>query len=247
MKILKLSKPFSDSEVKAAESAVDTLGVNTRLTLPTGFELEVDRSPSGYDVLNLIEHHDTQMALSAMAQAMQIGTKQKYAYPYGSGNQMQGEFLAQVLASIMKSMEDTLNEWAVAPLVDWNFGSGNYPKIKFMPVQDETQSMIYSIFSEIIKKDPTMLTPKYIASIANSVSDRLGLDAKINPEKDAILAFETGKKAAADALKKPAPPTPKVLKEKIAKKAVALEDDPGFEEKFKEMGKEYAINFFKQI
>jgi len=241
LKILKLGKPFSETEVSKAEEAVETIGVNSRITLPTGFELEIDRAPSGYDVLRLIEHHDTQIALSTLTQATQLGSKSKYNYPYGSGYSTQSNYIVQMLQSVMKSMEDTLNEWAVAPLIDWNFKKGSYPKIKLMPLKTDTEKFLISIFESIVKKDPTYLTPAFINKISNEVAEILGLEIKEVSDKDAIKAFESGKRKEYDKQKKPATTTPQSVRDKIQKKSVELKDDPYFLEKFEAIGRNFAI------
>ena len=242
LKILKLGKPFSETEVSEAEEAVDTIGVNSRVTLPSGFELEVDRSPSGYDVLKLIEHHDTQIALSTLTQAMQLGSKGTYNYPYGSGYSVQSDFITQMLHSVMKSMEDTLNEWAVAPLIDWNFKSGSYPKIKLMPLKDKAQQQIISIFETLIKKEPSLLSTSFVNKLVNEVAQILGLEVKEEQDnKNALKAFESGKKKEFDKKRKPAINTPVKLKDMIKEKAIELKGDPFFLEKFEIMGRNFAI------
>ena len=248
LKILKLNKPFSNTETTAAEDAVDEIGVNSRVTLPSGFDLEIDRSPTGYDVLKLIEHHDTQIALSTLTQAMQMGTGQTYAYPYGSGYKAQSAFIVQMIQSVMKSMEDTLNEWAVAPLIDWNFASKSYPKIKLMPLKDETQDYMIKIFEELLKKDPaSAITPKFATALANEVAGILGLEVTIDEKKDALKAFENGKKKVFDEKKIDAIPTPKDVKKNLKLKAIQLRDDVYYLEKFETMGKEYALELISNL
>lgn len=247
LKVLKLGKPFSDAEVTKAEEAVDEIGVNSRVTLPSGFELEVDRSPSGYDVLGLINHHDTQMALSTLTQAIQMGTGAKYSYPYGKGYETQNAFVVQMLQSVMKNMEDTLNEWAVAPLIDWNFGTGNYPKIKLMPLRAKTQEYIMKIFNALVSKDPsTYVTPKFANQLADEVATLLGLEVEPIGKKDGTKSFETGKKKVYDEKGLPATPTPEVVKKKIREKAIRLAEDPYFLEKFEAMGRQYALRVIKE-
>jgi hypothetical protein len=241
LKILKLGKPFSETEVAKAEEAVESIGVNSRVTLPTGFELEVDRAPSGYDVLKLIEHHDTQIALSTLTQATQLGTKSTYNYTYGSGFNVQSNFIVQMLQSVMKNMEDTLNEWAVAPLIDWNFKNGSYPKIKLMPLKTDTERLILSIFETIVKKDPSYLTSSFINKLSNEAAEILGLEIKEEEDKDALKAFESGKRKEYDKQKKPAKSTTDEVKDKVKIKAIELKDDPYFLEKFEAMGRDYAI------
>lgn len=247
LKILKLGKPFSETEVSKAEEAVEQIGVNSRLTLPAGFELEIDRSPTGYDVLKLIEHHDSQIALSTLTQATQLGSKSSYNYPYGSGYGIQSNFIVQMLQSVMKNMEDTLNEWAVAPLIDWNYNSGSYPKIKLMPLRSQTEQYLMSIFESIIKKDPTYMTPAFLNKLSNEVAQMLGLEIKEEQDVDALKAFESGKRKVFDQKKKPAKPTPDAVKNKIKIKSIELKGDPYFLEKFEALGRDFAFDQIKEV
>ncbi len=246
LKILKLGKPFSEQEVSKAEEAVDTIGVNSRVTLPTGFELEVDRSPSGYDVLKLIEHHDSQIALSTLTHALQLGSKGTYNYPYGKGYSSQSSYIIHMIHSIMKNMEDTLNEWAVAPLIDWNFNNDSYPKIKLMPLKDNIQQQLINIFEKLISKDPSFISPGFANELSNEVAQTLGLEIKENTNKDAFNSFESGKRKEYDRKKKPAIATPEDIKNKIKKQAVKLQDDSYFLEKFEAMGRSFAIEQLKK-
>ncbi len=247
LKILKLGKPFSESEVSAAETAVESIGINSRVTLPAGFELEVNRAPSGYDVLKLIDHHDTQIALSTLTQAMQLGSKGKYNYPYGSGYTIQSNFIIQMIQSVMKNMEDTLNEWAVAPLIDWNFNKGSYPKIKLMPLRDRTEQYLMNIFDKLISKDPaTYASPAFVNKLSNEVAEMMGLEIKEDLDQDALKAFESGKKKESDKRKIPAVPTSEKTKALIKEKSIQLKDDPYFLEKFETMGRNFAIKHLKQ-
>ncbi len=248
LKILKILKPTSDTEVSAAEKAIDEIGVNTRVSLPSGFELDVNRAPSGYDVLKLIEHHDTQIALSTLTQAMRMGTSGKYAYTYGRGYETQGAFIVQMLDSVMRSMENTLNEWAIAPLIDWNFGSQSYPTIKLMPAKAEIQEFLIRIFETLLKKDPdSVMTSSFANKLADEVAEMLGLETKSKENTDAYRAFESGKKKEFDRLSVPAIPTPKEIKEEIKKKAILLKDDIYFFEKFEVMGRNFAQKQIKMI
>ena len=241
LKILKLTKPFSEQEVTKAEEAVDTIGANSRVTLPAGFDFEIDRSPSGYDVLKLIEHHDAQIALSTLTHALQLGSKGTYNYPYGKGYTTQSSYIIHMIHSIMKNMEDTLNEWAVAPLIDWNFKNGSYPKIKLMPLKDNIQQQLIGIYEKLITKDPhTFMSRGFANKLSTEVAETLGLEIKENSKLDALSAFESGKVKVFDKQKKPAVPTPEEAKTKIKKEAVKLQDDPYFLEKFEAMGQSFA-------
>jgi len=248
LKILKLSKPTAESEVAAAEDVIDTVGANSRITLPPGFELEINRASGGYDVLPLIEHHDSQMVLSTLAQAIQMGTKSTYGYTYGKGYEMQGEFIVQMLSSIMKSMEDTLNEWAVDPLIEWNFGpDASRPRIKLMPLNNEVQRYLLSLFEKLLAKDPSIVPQEFIDKLSKEAAEKLGFDleTKVNAQQQATKAFENGKKTIADDRKLPAPATDGKTKKDILLAAQALRNEPNFLDHFEALGRDYALKHFE--
>lgn len=244
LKILKLNKATSNTEVEAAENVVDTLGINSRVTLPAGFELEINRAGSGYDVLPLIEHHDTQMVLSTLSQAITMGTGQKYAYTYGAGFGMQGEYITQALESVMKNIEDTLNEWAVAELIDWNFGTGCYPKIKLMPLKNEIQIYMMKLFESLLKKDPDRIPQEFIDKLSQEAAEKMGFDLETesNAVKQAQKAFENGKKIIADQMKVPAPPTDNKTKKEIKATAEILKNETNFLEHYEALGRDYVMH-----
>lgn len=156
-------------------------------------------------------------------------------------------------------MEDTLNQWAVAPLIDWNFGTTAYPKIKLMPLQDSVRSYLLSLFEKIVSKDPSQLSPEFTDKIAREVAERLGFDLETPPAtgktptekkesnaaKKALDLFEEAKRKESDIFKKPSPSTDKETKARIVEKARELEGDESFESTFRKMGTQYAIKYLK--
>ena len=246
LKILKIVTPnINEEQVRAAENAVEQIGVNTRITMPQGMELDVDRSPSGYDVLSLINHHDNQMKVSALTQITSVGTGDKYAYTYGSGFKAQGSYLNQCVESILRSMEYTINEWAINPLIDWNFNSQAYPKIQFISLTSDTQTMLNDVFYAMLKRKDYTLPADFENRILDNVSTILGLEYKTPTEQDAIKSFESGKKGMSNVLKIPAPATTKQIKAMLTKKFVELKDDSNVLEKFEVMGKDHCLQFFQ--
>lgn len=184
LKILKINQTTTSAERESAEEVVDTLGVNTRVTLPPGIELEIQRGgESGFNVLPLIEHHNNQMSKSALVQVLD---QVKYAYPYGKGTPA-SQYVDLAIQSIMKEMEATLNVYAIAPLIDWNFGTQAYPEIKFEKLADSSQAFLREVFTQIIKKGDT-LPDGFIEEVVSETAKALRLEwtagKEINPKKD---------------------------------------------------------------
>ena len=180
LKVLKINQSLTSAERESAESVVDSIGINSRITLPPGIELEIDRSTGGLDIMPLITHHDNQMALSALTQ---IVSQIKYAYPYGKGTE-QSKYLSLSIHAIMRQMENTLNTYAVAPLIDWNFGSGAYPQIKLQDLTDEVQILLSHIFDQIIKRKETPISEEFVEEVTQKISQKMGLEITNTKSKE---------------------------------------------------------------
>jgi len=242
LKILRVAQTKTEAEREKAEEVVDTIGVNTRITLPPGVDLEVERGGGGYDPLPLIEHHNKMMARSALTQAVD---QVKYAYPYGKGTSA-SQYLALAIQSIMSQMEETLNTYAVAPLIDWNFGSKAYPKIKFEKLADVSKTFLREVFDKIMKSG-TQLPDGFVEEVINETAKNLKLEwaykKKISNSKTPFQAFEEGKLKRSDMLDIKAPRTPKEIKRKLLK----IESSPKNIRGCYELGEKFANLWQKKI
>jgi len=238
LKILKINQTLTPSEREAAEDVVDTIGINSRITLPPGIELEIQRGGGSYDPLPLIEHHNLMMARSALIQAVD---QMKYAYPYGKGT-TSSQFLVLSLESIMLQMESTLNTYAVGPLIDFNFNSLSYPQIKFEKLSDVSRQFLMEVFDKIMKQK-VGLPQEFIDEVIYETAKNLNLNwatkkkkEEKGKNKEALISFEKGKIKMADKLGIDAPSTPKELKEKLLK----VEHKVELEKKCFKLGEEFA-------
>lgn len=247
LKILKINQTTTTAEREAAEEVVDTIGVNTRITLPPGLELEIQRGgDKGFDLMPLIDHHNNQMAKSALVQVLD---QVKYAYPYGKGTPA-SQYVDLAIGSIMKQMEATLNTYAVADLIDWNFGTHVYPKIRFEKLADASAAFLRDVFNQIMKTGhelPDGFISEVVAETAKTLklkwttTDKDNLD-KGDLNKKAYLSFERGKKLKADKLEIDAPKTPRKLKEQILK----LKIQPDLDFKCFKLGEKFTNVIYKK-
>ena len=234
LKILRINNTMTSAQREKAEEVVDTIGINSRVTLPPGVDLEIERGGGGYDPLPLIEHHNLMMARSAICQALD---QVKYAYPYGRGTPS-SQFLIMSIESIMRQMEATLNTYAVAPLIDFNFGTSAYPQIKFEKISDPSKEFLMNVFNQIMKAKvglPKGFIDQVIDETAKSLNLKWALEEKTE-NKEALEAFERGKLEQSNKLRIKAPRTPKSLKEKILK----VKNTPENLTRCYELGKEFA-------
>jgi len=237
LKILKIGQTLTQTEREAAEEVVDTIGINSRITLPPGVELEIERGGGGYDPLPLIQHHDEQMSKSALTQVLD---QVKYAYPYGRGTPS-SQYLIIALESIMQEMAATINTYAIAPLIDFNYSSKVYPYLQFEKLSDASQIFLREVFDRLMRaKVP--LPEGFVEQVVDETAKNLNLawvrNQKNEEEKgnrQALESFEKGKLKKANELEIRAPSTPFKLKEKLLK----VRSEPDLLEKCYKLGEEF--------
>ncbi|MCD6402681.1 hypothetical protein J7L36_02410 [bacterium] len=174
------------------------------------------------------------MSRSALTQAID---QVRYAYPYGKGTPS-SQFLVLTIESIMNQMAATLNTYAVAPLIDFNFKTSAYPEIKFEKISDVSQEFLREVFSEIMKAR-VQLPEGFINQVIDETARNLNLKWAFQEKeenREAVKEFERGKLEEANKLKIKAPRTPRKLKEKLLRVKKGQKNI----EKCYKLGKEFA-------
>jgi len=174
VRLLKPLKQLDSTEREAAEEAVDNMGINSRLTLPPGYDMEWIFGGKGKDGMPLIQHHNLMMAKSAMQSFMSLGTEGKGG-SYALGK-TQAEWYSMFIESILRQMEATINTYAIPQLIKWNFGTNAYPTLRFNPVEDRAGELLKAVFTEISKKDLTVIPDGFVKEVIDKTAENLGLE-----------------------------------------------------------------------
>ena len=184
------------------------------------------------------------MAKSALAQAV---SNEQYAYPYGKGTPS-SQYLVLSIESIMRQIEATLNTYAVAPLIDWNFSTDAYPTLRFDHISDIAQDFLKDVFNSIMKYDKP-LPEGFVNEVIAEASKALKLkwvpkkvDTVKKKKNSALEEFEKGKLKKADDLDIDAPSTPKTMKEKLLK----AKNNPDLLKKCYKLGEDFAQMYAKK-
>lgn len=169
----KLKTPANaDKDVRTiAERAADRFAVRQRITLPEGYDLE-EYKTTPMDVQNAINHHDTSMARSVLAQFMMLGAESKTGS--FSLSRDQSDLLLMSLESLQKELAAHMNSYLFPELIDYNFTSKAYPTFKFAGLSDRTKQITTDAFNEMLRKGDA---PDYVKEgIAKDMATELGID-----------------------------------------------------------------------
>lgn len=175
IRIVRSPEGSDPDKVNEVVKLVAQLGFNSTMTLPDGFDLEMpEMGKKGLDLLPFIHHHDTQMSKAVLAQVLDIGVEGSTGSFNLSDTHL--DIFITNLGLIGDSIAAILNEYLVPRLIDWNFGTGNYPRIEFVPFERDTKKFLADLFHRISSSRALNVSPEFMVKLEEQMSRVIGLD-----------------------------------------------------------------------
>jgi hypothetical protein len=166
---------------------------------PEGYKVELLKDSGGYDYLNMINHHNSQMSKSLLASFLDSaqGAGSNDTTLFAAPQPGDSMFLL-MLNAIMDDIANSINHYIIPQLIDWNFSGGKYPLFTWGKLTDEQKAAISSTFDKLATVAPTSqgVTPEFMRALEEHMADEMGLDVDYD-EVDRRVEEE---KAKADAI-----------------------------------------------
>jgi hypothetical protein len=161
-------------------SALSQLGLAQYIVLPTAdwTVQTLNESASRFDFLGLINHHNSQMSKSVLAQWFdnEQGGGQGDSTLVDFGKQDDVTFF-MMLEGILEEMAQVINDHIFPRFVDWNFGSGKYPQFKWGPLTAEQKSAIQDTFDKLAAAgQQANVTPEFMLALEQHQAENFGFD-----------------------------------------------------------------------
>ena len=164
-----------------------------------------------FDFLGLINHHNSQMSKSILAQWFDDaqGAGQSDSALVDFGKQDDATFL-MMLDGLLEEMAEVIDHHIFPRFVDWNFGSGKYPHFKWGELTAEQKAAIQDTFDKLAVAGQTAnVTPEFMLELEQQMAEDLGLDIdydkiKAEREKQQKLMAKQAQAQAAMAAERPA-------------------------------------------
>ena len=179
-----------ESEFDKWMELVAKLGFNSTIALPDDISLELlDTGNNFVDITPLIQHHDAQAAKSVLAQVIDLGVEGRTGSFNLSDTHLDVflvnlELMAQYISSIF-------NNSLIPKLIDWNFGTGNYPKVQFQPFDRLVKAQLFDIYKRISASANLNASPEFLAELEKKVASATGLNVPYEEiEESVVKLFE---------------------------------------------------------
>jgi len=161
-------------DLKDFRKAISALGTVISITYPEGCTVEpFEGKHKLTEYLPMIQHHDVMMAVSFLAQFMNLG------HEGGGGSfalsQDQSNLFLMSLMSLLDEIAEVFNIQVIPQLIDWNFGTEKYPRLTFTPFSDTIRSAIMDTFKSLLAARFPQISPEFAIGLEEQISEELGL------------------------------------------------------------------------
>jgi hypothetical protein len=162
-------------------SALAQLGLAQYIALPSAdwTVQTLNETSSRFDFLGLINHHNSQMSKSVLAQWFddeQGGGQGGESNLVDFGKQSDVTFF-QMLEGILEEMAEVISNEIFPRFVDWNFGSEKYPQWKWGPLTAEQKAAIQDTFDKLATAgQQANVTPEFMLDLEQRMAAELGFD-----------------------------------------------------------------------
>lgn len=177
-----------EDKTKAGEIANSVRAHNKGyVVLPNGFTMDIKAGDIKMEeILSYIQHHDTKISSSMLAQFINLGQDGKGgAY---SLSQDATDFFLMALNATAKKVEDITNRFVIPQLVRYNYAVEDFPKIRCGEIGAKNKKAIADALKSLVDGQlvkPDFETEKYLRNLFNlpeiNEEDR---QAIIDKEKD---------------------------------------------------------------
>lgn len=167
-------KSMRGEELKKFREALTSIGSMVAMTLPETCKVEpFESSRRLTEFLALLQHHDTAMRMAFLAQFMGLGTE-------GGGgslslSQDQSNLFLMSIMGLLDDIAQVFNSQVIPQLIDWNFGTGKYPKLVFTPFSDTLRSAVMTTFANLLQARFPQVSEEFILELEKEVAEELGM------------------------------------------------------------------------
>jgi hypothetical protein len=159
--------------------ALAQLGLAQYIVLPNAdwTVQTLNEAAARFDYLGLINHHNSQMSKSVLAQWFDNeqggGAGDSTLVDFGKQDDVT---YMMMLEGILEEMAEVINTHIFPRFVDWNFGSEKYPRFKWGTLTAEQKAAIQDTFDKLaVAGQSANVTPEFMLELESKMAGDLGL------------------------------------------------------------------------
>ncbi len=173
------------------KKALAELGVAQYMTIPDNYQVESLKEVPQFNFLDFINHHNSQMSKSILASFFdkeQGGGGSAKLVDFG---QQSDALFLLMLQTIMSEVEEVINQQLIPRFINWNFGSGKYPRFQFGSLSQDQKNAMLDVFKTVAVAGQSLaIRPEFVHELEKEMAAEFGLeiDWETIEEEEALAA-----------------------------------------------------------
>lgn len=178
-----------EEKKEAFLKAIESIGFNTAIVMPDGYTL--DQFPKNIRTISpymeIINHHDVMMSKAIVAHFMELGL----AGQSGSWALSKNNFdLFMDTYEIYNQMYANFWNRQIFPkMVDWNYNTKKYPKIRVRASNDRQRELLRDIFYKVAVDEAPNVSAEFLYQMEKEISAELGFGSLTYEDKTQPVSF----------------------------------------------------------
>lgn len=178
-----------DSVIKKGLRMLSKLGeLKSAGSIPHGYDIK-ELNTEGRDPHQSIERQNSEMARAFLASFSLLGSQGGSNTGSYALSSSLSDLMMVSLQAFMTKIEEHINQYLVADLIELNYSEPLYPIFKFEKVNTRTAEIMKDAFMKLLEKDK--ISDDFVAGIQDTVSAQLGIS--VNTEIDPIVKSKKDK------------------------------------------------------
>ena len=168
---------------------------NSVASIPYGYDVK-EITQNGRDPHQSIERQNSEMARAFLATFMLMSSQGKSnTGSYALSDNLKDAMMMS-LKAFMTKIEEHINQYIIADLIDLNFATPHYPEFRYDDITSDVVETMWEAFMKLVEKDH--ISDDMIKSIEEQAANRLDIDLEqVRKEREKREAKEAKKEEAA--------------------------------------------------
>ena len=168
---------------------------NSVASIPYGYDVK-EITQNGRDPHQSIERQNSEMARAFLATFMLMSSQGKSnTGSYALSDNLKDAMMMS-LKAFMTKIEEHINQFIIADLIDLNFATPHYPEFRYDDITSDVVETMWEAFMKLVEKDH--ISDDMIKSIEEQAANRLDIDLEqVRKEREKREAKEAKKEEAA--------------------------------------------------
>lgn len=158
-------------------TALKRFGTSQYMVIPEGYSVDVVREGSSHDFLGLINHHNSMMSVSVLAQFLDKNPGGET--PLVDFGRSDKSMFLLAIQDIMDDIADVINHNIIPRFIDYNFSrkrSVKYPEFRWGKVTDDQKAAITATFEKLMAAGQSVnVTRQFMRELEKLTAEEFGL------------------------------------------------------------------------